>query len=359
MPSALYFDPRSPSTSLDTHEIKPEDQINGPEALANRAHALSIGFRHSGWAALRKRIWTVLRDEFPEGKRVERFENCGTNAYVYQDANEPTEFKVVSDTCRDRWCLPCGQARARSIATNVTERMKRDRFRFITLTLRSTNRTLTELLDKLSTSFQKLRQVNPWKKLCRGGVAFTEVKHHDCPDRWNVHLHVVAEGAYIPKHDLMKVWHRITGDSYMIDIKLIRHASEVAQYVAKYASKPLDHTVTCDPDALRTAIVALHGRRLISTFGTWRGIDLTEHNDGRDWIPYAPLQTVKTNAADPEHIDWWIWKLLCHEATREELPRPPPPPRHTQVTVTEPKPPRDPSFGDWLGRDPTECCTAC
>ena len=337
-------------TSLDTHEIKPEDQIDGPKALDQMAPTLDIRFRHSGWAPLRKRIWIVMKEVFPEGKRVERFASCGSNAWVYQDVNQPTEFKVVSDTCRDRWCLPCGQARARSIAANITERMSRDRFRFITLTLKSTDQTLEHLLDKLATSFQKLRQVNPWKKLCKGGVAFTEVKHHDDPDRWNVHLHVVVEGAYVPKHDLMKVWHRITGDSYMIDIKLIRHASEVAQYVAKYASKPLDKTVTCDTDALRTAIVALHGRRLISTFGTWRGLDLTEHNDGREWVPYAHLGTVKRNAEDPDHFHAWLWRFLCKEIPRDELPRPPPPRKVDVIPVCERSTKPQPSFDDWLAR---------
>lgn len=350
VPSTLQPATALPPTSLDPHEINPEDQINGPEALDQMASRLAIGFRHSGWAPLRKRVWTALRDLFPDSKRLERFESCGTNAWVYQDRDTPTEFKVVSDTCRDRWCLPCGQARARTIAANVTERMKRDRFRFITLTLRSTDKTLNQLLDQLSLSFQRFRQVNPWRKWTKGGVAFTEVKHHDGPDRWNVHLHVVAEGGYMKRHELMKVWHRITGDSYMVDIKLIRHASEVAQYVAKYASKPLDKSVTCDSSALKTAIEALHGRRLISTFGNWRGIDLTVRNDDRTWIPYAHLATVKRNAEDPHHFDAYVWRLICHEITRDEMPRPPPPEKTVHVQVPAPKSRTQSTFNDWLTR---------
>lgn len=355
---AIYFDPRSPSTRLDPHEINQQDQIPRPQGLGENGTPLWEGFRHSGWAAQRKRTWAVLSYLFPDSKRVERFSNCGQNAWVYQDQDSPQYFKVSSDTCRDKWCLPCGQARARTIAANVAERMSQNRFRFVTLTLKSTDQTLPDLLRKLARCFARLRRVNPWKKTQRGGVAFTEVKHNAVLDTWNVHLHVLTEGMYMPKLELSRAWKKITGDSFIVDLKLVKHTHEVVSYVTKYVSKPLDSTVISDRDVLHQAIEALHGKRMVSTFGTWRGTDLTLKTDSRTWIPYAPLASVKANAADPNHIDWWVWKLICHEADPAEFPRPPPNPTTTAKPAPPPARKAQRSFDDWATRSPTEAFTA-
>jgi hypothetical protein len=352
----MNYDPRTLPTGLDPHEINPQDQLPRPQALGGIGSPLWEGFRHSGWAAQRKRTWAVLSSLYPDGKRVERFENCGKNAWVYQDKDAPQYFKVSSDTCRDRWCLPCGQARARAIAANVAERMSANRFRFVTLTLKSTDAKLPDLLRKLARCFARLRRVEPWRTTQKGGVSFTEVKHDAVLDTWNVHAHILTEGGYIKKDKLSKAWRKITGDSFIVHLALIKHASEVVSYVTKYVSKPLDRTVVCDRDTLHTAIEALHGYRMVTTFGTWRGTDLTVRNDDRTWIPYAPLAVVKKNAADRNHIDWWVWRLVCKEADPAEFPRPPP------CTAAERKPERSPAgntqrtIAGWTEKEPLVWC---
>lgn len=358
MQSLHDCNPDPPATRLDPHEINQQDQIPRPEALGEIGSPLWEGFRHSGWAAQRKRTWAVLATLYPDGKRVERFENCGKNAWVYQDKDAPQYFKVSSDTCRDRWCLPCGQARARTIAANVAERMSKNRFRFVTLTLRSTDHTLPELLRKLARCFARLRRVKPWKTAQRGGVAFTEVKHNAVMQTWNVHLHVLTEGGYMLKKDLSKAWQNITRDSFIVDLSLVKSVFEVVRYVTKYVSKPLDSTVVSDRCVLHDAIEGLHGHRMVTTFGTWRGIDLTARTDSRTWIPYAPLSQVKRNAADPEHIDWHVWRLICHDADPADFPRGPPVRGFDLVTVCTRSPDAQRTFAEFVTPDPTEAFTA-
>lgn len=351
------LDPDPPATRLDPHEINPHDQIPRPQGLGEKGTPLWESFRHSGWAAQRLRTWAVLTTLYPDGKRVERFENCGKNAWVYQDKDAPQYFKVSSDTCRDRWCLPCGQARARTIAANVAERMSKNRFRFVTLTLRQCDTPLPEMLQKLARCFARLRRVKPWSKAQRGGVAFTEVKHNAVMQTWNVHLHVLTEGGYMLKKELSKAWQKITGDSFIVDLSLVKSVFDVVRYVTKYVSKPLDSTVVTDRNVLYDAIEGLHGHRMVSTFGTWRGIDLTARTETRTWIPYAPLAVVEKRAADPEHIDWHVWRLICHEADPADFPRGPPIPIPEPVEVKLPAANPQRTFVDFLKRDPSEAFT--
>lgn len=358
MKSLHDLDPAPPATGLDPHEINPHDQIPRPQALEENGTPLWEGFRHSGWAAQRKRTWAVLSCLYPDGKRVERFENCGRNAWVYQAEDQPQYFKVSSDTCRDRWCLPCGQARARAIAANVAERMSKNRFRFVTLTLKSTDATLPDLLRKLARCFARLRRVKPWSASQRGGVSFTEVKYNAGLDAWNVHAHILTEGGYMKKNALSKAWRKITGDSFIVHLALIKSPSEVVSYVTKYVSKPLDGTVVGDRNTLHIAIEALHGYRMVTTFGTWRGTDLTVRNDEREWVPYAPLSVVKRNAADPDHIDWWVWRLVCHDADPADFPRGPPLRGFDVVQVCTRSPDTQRTFDEFLTRDPSEAFKA-
>jgi hypothetical protein len=45
-------------------------------------------------------------------KRVERFDACGSNAWVIRDANDPEHYAVASDHCRDRFCQACATERS-------------------------------------------------------------------------------------------------------------------------------------------------------------------------------------------------------------------------------------------------------
>jgi hypothetical protein len=183
------------------------------------------------------------------------------------------------------------------MSQNIVAHLDGKPARFVTLTLRSTTESLVTLLDKLQDCFNRLRRRAIWRKRVNGGVAMIELKWNPYLERWNVHLHCIVTGLYIKVGLLTQAWKAITGDSIIVDIRFIKNTPAIAKYVAKYASKPLNHTVILDPDRLDEAILALKGRRLASTFGTWRGLLLTPKPDPDSWINLGSLASMIRLAA--------------------------------------------------------------
>jgi len=134
-----------------------------------------------------------------------------------------------------------------------------------------------------------------------GGVAFLEIKWFKGTKCWHPHLHILTEGKYIAKQALSNAWRKATDGSFIVDVKKIRNADSAVGYVVKYASKPHDPSIFRDPDRLDEAVLALKGRRLCLTYGTWRGIKLTEVPEPGTWTPLAPLARIilQARTGDP------------------------------------------------------------
>lgn len=278
-----------PLEPLETNPRAPEYPfaVGTPAALA-----LDQSFRHSGWATARWATDESLRRVSPSFERILQFEGCGEHAWVERSDDSPTTYRVRCNRCHDRWCLPCGQERSRVIAHNVRAHLDARRARFITLTLRSDREPLQYLLDHLYASFTRLRRTKLWRNTQTGGVAFCEVKWSPRTERWHPHLHILTEGKYIAKEALSKAWHKATGDSFIIDVRKVSSADRAIAYVTKYASKPHDASIWREPRRLDEAILAMRGRRLCLTYGTWRGVKLTEVPESGEWTPIAPLATL-------------------------------------------------------------------
>lgn len=263
-----------------------------------------VRFRHSGWTTTRARVYAGLRTAGVPDRRLEAFANCGRHAWVYQSPDDPAHLRIAADQCHDRFCLPCGQARSRTIARNVLAMMPPEGCRLITLTLRGNQAPLEITVKDLRRYFARLRYSKLWRRTQVGGVAFLEMKVRKNNTGWNVHLHVVAHGRYIPSDELSRTWKRITGGSFIVDVRYVRDQDKAAQYITKYASKPLDATVVRDPVRLAQAITALRNVRLAWTFGDWRGARLFDQPPYEDWIPVAPLAKLLGLAAigDPQSM---------------------------------------------------------
>lgn len=246
-------------------------------------------FRHSGWAKDRRRVYDALRACGTAGNRLRSFAGCGRHAFIYECVERPGEFSIGGSACHDRFCMPCSRERSRVIATNVLEQIGDRQARFITLTLKSTSEPLTVLLARLTDSFTRLRRTKLWRNKVVGGVAFIEVTWACRSASWHPHFHCLVQGRYLPRKELSQAWHKITGDSYITDIRFARDNSHVTHYITKYATKTLDHSVTIDPANLREAVVALKGKRLCLTFGTWRGLCLTKRIEDGTWIQLGSL----------------------------------------------------------------------
>lgn len=258
----------------------------------------SIIFRHTGWQHDRRRVYDALKRTAQTSNRISSYLDCGSHAYVFQSLQDPEVYTLGGSTCHDRFCLPCGRERSRVIAGNVKLKLDGKPARFLTLTLRSTTEPLDDLLAKLTRDFSALRRTKLWRKRVTGGVAFLEVKWLAGTNRWHVHLHALLQGRYVPQQELSKLWLKITGTSDVIDIRIVEDEAHCTHYICKYASKPLDRTVVVVPLRLDEAVVALKGKRLCLTFGSWRGCKLTEPPESGTWIQLGTLDEIITRAED-------------------------------------------------------------
>jgi hypothetical protein len=112
----------------------------------------------------------------------------------------------------------------------------------------------------------------PWDELVRGGFYGVDVKQKG-PDEYNVHLHVLADAAYIPQAALSSVWEDVTGDAPVVDVRRIYGRdgdtieSAVAETVA-YACKPPEFE---DPEDAAAFASDTKGERMVQPFGTLHG----------------------------------------------------------------------------------------
>jgi hypothetical protein len=210
----------------------------------------------------------------------------------------------VSDKCKDRFCSPCGKERSRLIASNLAAALGDRPSRFITLTLKGSDQHLDEIVNRLLKCFARLRRRSAWATTQAGGAYFLEIKWNSERRQWHPHLHILSRGRFIDQRELSHAWHCVTKDSVIVDVRLVRSGRMAAAYVAKYASKGLQGNYTNDPDKLQEAITCLSGRRMVSTFGDWRGLELTAQTEADDWECLGSLQSFldRARAHDPEAV---------------------------------------------------------
>jgi hypothetical protein len=269
------------------------DDRSGPPPIEPLTF-VEAAWRHSGWRHQRLKVWESLNRLHLPNHRLLKYANCGANCYVeIRNKHSPNpaqdcDARLRADTCHDRFCVPCGQARAYAISTALAARMAPLSTRFLTLTLRCNQRPLAERLTRLYTCFALLRRREFWQNHVTGGAAFCEVKLGATPGNWHVHLHCIITGDYVTQSKLADEWLAVTGDSYVVDIRAVPDSAARAAYVCKYVSKPCSKDVYDNPDALDEMVTALRGRRLCLTFGVWRG---------------TPLKPVAPSAEG--------WTLLC------------------------------------------------
>jgi hypothetical protein len=267
------------ATSLDTRESSvnffPTNVPSGDAPPLNMAQA----FIHSGWEWLRNRVRRALYQTEQSPSRITAFDNCCNEMTLHRDHDDHSKLKLLTNRCHDRLCLPCAAVRSFQLRDALLAQIQGKPHTFITLTLSGKGETLVALIDRLYRHFRALRQHPTWADRVSGGAAFLEVKWNAKAGRWHPHLHIVCDSKYLPQADLSDAWRSISHDSFIVDIRKIRDDRVAAGYVTKYASKPLNMTFARDPSKLQEAVIALKGRRLCLTFGTWYGTPLTNAED--------------------------------------------------------------------------------
>jgi hypothetical protein len=209
------------------------------------------------------------------------------------------KVKVASNACRLRWCPICSKARYQLIREETRSYLLSVRKpKFLTLTLRHTSAPLSDQIEDLYRHFRLFRQHKGLKSRIRGGCWFFQVKRAKKTGEWHPHLHCVLDADYIPKTDLQDDWRQTTGDSYIVDIRAVKDAEKVSDYVSRYAASPcrMSNFTPCDRYEVFTV---LHGRRLCGVWGTGRKISFRPRPapDRADWLRVGSWREVITLSA--------------------------------------------------------------
>lgn len=126
----------------------------------------------------------------------------------------------------------------------------------------------------------------PWTELCKalGGVYTLELTNKG--NGWHPHCHMIVLGAsQIDQQALSAEWHAITGDSMVVDVRpILGDPSEGFMEVFKYAVKFSD----LELDQNWHAAQVLKGKRLLNSFGLFRGVQVPESllDEPLDGLPY-------------------------------------------------------------------------
>lgn len=130
-----------------------------------------------------------------------------------------------------------------------------------------------------------------------GAVWSYEIKRGSGSGQWHPHLHMIALAESMPLEGkdnlgaLSAEWKNITGDSHMIDVRLIDQDDpvsgfiEVFKYAVKFSDQPPEDTVH--------AWETLAGKRLLGSAGCFRGVEVPEglldDSEGFEGLPYIQL----------------------------------------------------------------------
>lgn len=310
------LDPRETSEQTATI-IPPGERILRPDPAARA--------RHARWHDQRASVYDALASLGTRSEVLDRFASCGSNAWVVQNTADPADFRIASNLCKHRWCIPCQRDRSRDLAARVARLFDKGTTRFVTLTLATASPRLADEVTRLYDAFRALRRRVWWKRKVTGGVAFLEVKWSGKSNRWHPHLHVLVQGAYMPQPRLAALWHAVTKDSYIVDIRLVRDASVAAHYVTKYASKSAHDALYDHGDVLAEAIQAMHGKRTVIPFGILRKNRTKVERDNTTYRPVARLTDLLRHARHGDERAAFILALLKEHHPWIDLPEEFPP----------------------------------
>jgi hypothetical protein len=253
---------------------------------------LGMAFRHTGWQRDRQRVDLALQALGVADDRLARFRGCGADARVCRSVEHPDRIRIRATYCNDRFCVPCAVHHGRNVSARIRTWIGNQPARFVTLTLRHDGEPLAHRLDRLYRSFKHLRRGKWWRSRVTGGLATVEVKWCVSSAHWHPHLHILCRGSFLPAGELSREWHVATGDSYIVDVTLVEDSGQTADYVAKYVAKPGSNTVYREANRLQEMMSAMHGRRLLLTFGDCKLPEQEQADDQDTWESLGTLDEI-------------------------------------------------------------------
>lgn len=220
-------------------------------------------------------------------KEADRFCNCGRRVHKFRPEGMPVAYGI-KETCKSRICDRCAESmfrRFRDKGLDIISTLPRDgkrRVVFLTLTFKTRPlskayiRGCEKSVRKFVNVFYGLwlhrynkktgRHSKTKNKVSCGAVGVLEIGPSD-----NVHFHLLAYGYFHPIKFMSKIWTRITGDSYRIDVREVSQSTKdsprlAISYILKYIRKPPRFE---SPGDYAAYLDLLKGIRRLHTYGVF------------------------------------------------------------------------------------------
>lgn len=129
-----------------------------------------------------------------------------------------------------------------------------------------------------------------WTEAAKAAGAVWSYEVTNIGNGWHPHAHAIWLCEEEPDQQRLRdEWERITGDSFMVDVRPIEQDdpaegfAEVFKYAVKFGALSLEHNVE--------AWDVLAGRRLLGSFGAFRGVEVPDEltDEPLDGLPYVEL----------------------------------------------------------------------
>jgi hypothetical protein len=182
------------------------------------------------------------------------------------DLHNPKYVTVCS--CNDFLrCGVCRRKRLKRTQKRVRDYMvamdmdkpKHHTMKFLTLTYKREGISFEMARKSLLHSFTKLRKRKNWNKKVSYYFATLEVVEG------NVHLHIVLTSSFWNQRELSDEWLKVTGTSFIVDIRKVTSiesaTKELAKYIAKDVSEDVLEEVAEFRDANKKCRYVFSGRR--------------------------------------------------------------------------------------------------
>jgi hypothetical protein len=265
-----------------------------------------------------------------EVKLAASLENCGSYL-LFRDYYSVGKVRLhAAQFCKKHLLCPlCAIRRGAKMVKSYLDRLEAIKASrsdlkayLVTLTVRN-GPDLRERFQHLARSVQKLHRMRSrerqYSEACKADAAVWsyEFKRGKNSGEWHPHMHAVWLAKEAPdKHGLAKQWQGITGDSFIVDVTPFHSQDdvtsgflEVFKYALKFAELPLEDNW----EAFKT----LAGRRLIASFGLFRGMEISDDltDEKLDDLPYQELLYKFISGAGYSHIASHQRRSECDQAS--------------------------------------------
>ena len=239
-----------------------ETEVRTPSGCSYQAFAAQSHIPE--WKSARAAY--ALLEDTGDLSKLDAFSYCRKVAWFVRH-DDTGQVRVASKQCHLRWCPTCAKARQNYIAHQVKEWLSTEKYaKFITLTLRSSDDSITDQINRIYDCFKRVRKSTTWKEHIKSGCWFFQITLNLETEQWHPHIHIIAEGKFFSMRKLSRLWEAVTGDSPIVDIRAVKDKEQAAQYAARYSSKPANLSKIPVAEGAEL-ILAMHGRRICGCWG--------------------------------------------------------------------------------------------